>query len=163
MATRTRQEYLKDLANNYTVTTLVKTGQKFCKYLMILFSLTYLFGTSVICLFYFFLLQPCFHLVAKRVKIRTRTAGLRVHLAFYQTQLRGAPSAGRLCWRTAASPRWWTASLPCPQTQWFWSKRGVEKLFLLRHALLCLVGQPQEMGKLQLQQSTSDHLFQTVF
>ncbi|XP_052123652.1 signal-induced proliferation-associated 1-like protein 2 isoform X2 [Frankliniella occidentalis] len=29
MATRTRQEYLKDLANNYTVTTLVKTGQKF--------------------------------------------------------------------------------------------------------------------------------------
>jgi len=31
MATRTRQEYLKDLANNYTVTTLVKTGQKFCK------------------------------------------------------------------------------------------------------------------------------------
>ena len=33
MATRTRQEYLKDLANNYTVTTLVKSGQKFCKYL----------------------------------------------------------------------------------------------------------------------------------
>jgi len=31
MATRTRQEYLKDLANNYTTTTVVDTGQKFCK------------------------------------------------------------------------------------------------------------------------------------
>ena len=31
MATRTRQEYLKDLANNYSSTTMVDTGQKFCK------------------------------------------------------------------------------------------------------------------------------------
>jgi len=31
MATRTRQEYLKDLANNYTTTTVVDPGQKFCK------------------------------------------------------------------------------------------------------------------------------------
>jgi len=30
MATRTRQEYLKDLATNYTTTTVVDTGQKFC-------------------------------------------------------------------------------------------------------------------------------------
>ena len=36
MATRTRQEYLKDLANNYSSTTMVDTGQKFCK----LFSLS---------------------------------------------------------------------------------------------------------------------------
>ena len=33
MATRTRQEYLKDLATNFSSTTLVETGQKFCKYL----------------------------------------------------------------------------------------------------------------------------------
>jgi hypothetical protein len=31
MATRTRQEYLKDLANNYSSTTFVETGQKFCE------------------------------------------------------------------------------------------------------------------------------------
>jgi len=31
MATRTRQEYLKDLANNYMTTTVVDPGQKFCK------------------------------------------------------------------------------------------------------------------------------------
>lgn len=31
MATRTRQEYLKDLANNYSTTTVVDQGQKFCK------------------------------------------------------------------------------------------------------------------------------------
>lgn len=31
MATRTRQEYLKDLATNYASTTVVDTGQKFCK------------------------------------------------------------------------------------------------------------------------------------
>lgn len=31
MATRTRQEYLKDLANNYTTSTVVDPGQKFCK------------------------------------------------------------------------------------------------------------------------------------
>lgn len=30
MATRTRQEYLKDLATNYSSTTVVDTGQKFC-------------------------------------------------------------------------------------------------------------------------------------
>lgn len=34
MATRTRQEYLKDLANNYSTTTMIETGQKFCKYLL---------------------------------------------------------------------------------------------------------------------------------
>lgn len=32
MATRTRQEYLKDLAKNYVTATTVETGQKFCKY-----------------------------------------------------------------------------------------------------------------------------------
>lgn len=32
MATRTRQEYLKDLATNYSSTTVVDTGQKFCEY-----------------------------------------------------------------------------------------------------------------------------------
>jgi hypothetical protein len=39
MATRTRQEYLKDLANNYTTTTVVDPGQKFCKasYVSLLF------------------------------------------------------------------------------------------------------------------------------
>lgn len=31
MATRTRQEYLKDLASNYTTATVVDPGQKFCK------------------------------------------------------------------------------------------------------------------------------------
>lgn len=31
MATRTRQEYLKDLAANYITTTALDTGQKFCK------------------------------------------------------------------------------------------------------------------------------------
>lgn len=31
MATRTRQEYLKDLAKNYVTATTVETGQKFCK------------------------------------------------------------------------------------------------------------------------------------
>lgn len=35
MATRTRQEYLKDLANNYSLATIVETGQKFCKLLLI--------------------------------------------------------------------------------------------------------------------------------
>lgn len=32
MATRTRQEYLKDLATNYVTSTLVETSQKFCKF-----------------------------------------------------------------------------------------------------------------------------------
>lgn len=31
MATRTRQEYLKDLASNYSSTAVVDTGQKFCE------------------------------------------------------------------------------------------------------------------------------------
>lgn len=31
MATRTRQEYLKDLVTNYSTSTTVDTGQKFCK------------------------------------------------------------------------------------------------------------------------------------
>lgn len=31
MATRTRQEYLKDLATNYVTAAIVDTGQKFCK------------------------------------------------------------------------------------------------------------------------------------
>lgn len=31
MATRTRQEYLKDLAANYVSTTILETTQKFCK------------------------------------------------------------------------------------------------------------------------------------
>lgn len=30
MATRTRQEYLKDLAKNYVTATTVESGQKFC-------------------------------------------------------------------------------------------------------------------------------------
>lgn len=34
MATRTRQEYLKDLAKNYITATTVETGQKFCKYIL---------------------------------------------------------------------------------------------------------------------------------
>lgn len=33
MATRTRQEYLKDLATNYVTSTLVESSQKFCKYI----------------------------------------------------------------------------------------------------------------------------------
>ncbi|KAI5642682.1 rap/ran-GAP domain-containing protein [Phthorimaea operculella] len=32
MATRTRQEYLKDLAKNYVTATTLESGQKFCKY-----------------------------------------------------------------------------------------------------------------------------------
>lgn len=35
MATRTRQEYLKDLAKNYVTATTVETGQKFCKSFLI--------------------------------------------------------------------------------------------------------------------------------
>lgn len=31
MATRTRQEYLKDLVSNYSTNTLIETSQKFCK------------------------------------------------------------------------------------------------------------------------------------
>lgn len=31
MATRTRQEYLKDLVSNYTTNIVVETNQKFCK------------------------------------------------------------------------------------------------------------------------------------
>lgn len=33
MATRTRQEYLKDLANNYSTNNVIESGQKFCKYI----------------------------------------------------------------------------------------------------------------------------------
>lgn len=32
MATRTRQEYLKDLVTNYSTVTSVETSQKFCKF-----------------------------------------------------------------------------------------------------------------------------------
>ena len=32
MATRTRQEYLKDLATNYSTNTVLDLGQKFCKF-----------------------------------------------------------------------------------------------------------------------------------
>lgn len=35
MATRTRQEYLKDLAKNYVTATTTDTGQKFCKLLFL--------------------------------------------------------------------------------------------------------------------------------
>lgn len=52
MATRTRQEYLKDLATNYSSTTVVETGQKFCKYFFFCYYyesnfLKYLFMLSV--------------------------------------------------------------------------------------------------------------------
>lgn len=42
MATRTRQEYLKDLANNYVSATTVDTGQKFCKELWYFFYWCYI-------------------------------------------------------------------------------------------------------------------------
>lgn len=34
MATRTRQEYLKDLVMNFSTSTPVDTGQKFCKFIV---------------------------------------------------------------------------------------------------------------------------------
>lgn len=45
MATRTRQEYLKDLVMNYSTSTPVDTGQKFCKFIIckLLFFLLKLF------------------------------------------------------------------------------------------------------------------------
>lgn len=50
MATRTRQEYLKDLVMNYSTSTPVDTGQKFCKLIVCKFFLIFDYFLQCLCL-----------------------------------------------------------------------------------------------------------------
>lgn len=51
MATRTRQEYLKDLVMNYSTSTPVDTGQKFCKLIVCkLLFFRFIFCCVCVCL-----------------------------------------------------------------------------------------------------------------
>lgn len=51
MATRTRQEYLKDLVMNYSTSTPVDTGQKFCKFIICKFSFHFFMQCLCFCCF----------------------------------------------------------------------------------------------------------------
>lgn len=77
MATRTRQEYLKDLVTNYSTSTPVDTGQKFCKFIICKFLFYFDF---LVCLFYvhaLFLFLFCNNIN------KPRELWLRIHIIFY--------------------------------------------------------------------------------
>lgn len=56
MATRTRQEYLKDLVSHYASNTPIDTGQKFCKYNLVYFVFKVIYTTIYTLILYFYVL-----------------------------------------------------------------------------------------------------------